>query len=94
MHAVWKSSEDWMYDREPVAVCTSSEAAWAVFRLLDPPWQGNDVTRFRVGPFPVKADWIYYTQDRPSESSLPVDDYVEPKRFDIWDPANRAEVKP
>jgi hypothetical protein len=51
--AVWRNASDWERDKEPVAVCTSVAAAWAVFRLLNPPWQTDGIRRWKKGAPPV-----------------------------------------
>lgn len=60
LHGVWKSTDDFKLDREPVAVCATEAAAWAVFNLLNPPL----VNGCSTGPYPVK-DFFYVYNTRP-----------------------------
>ena len=65
--AVWPSHDAYELGQPPVAVCTSEEAAWAVFNLLNPRPNARGT---RVGPFPVKdAFYVYSTRPDLAEDS-------------------------
>lgn len=68
LFGVWKSTDDFKLDREPVAVCTSEAAAWAVFNLLNPKMVDGSST----GPYPVKDNfYVYNTRPDLAEDSRP-----------------------